>query len=200
MDNIKFVKTNTGFILGFSDMLDVIKPINNNFINNFILSSKSSILQNVNKFYEENEIYTSNLLLKALNDYTYNKTFNNFIELLIYTYQLFNKINFIPWCHIQSTSPTMSNISKLGFYNLLDAAFHDKPIYRSYIYAPLTTRVIFNINNKSQEEINKDLYELKKHLNGVYKEWDDFLILLVKKNLLIDFIHLVFIDENISSQ
>lgn len=154
-----------------------------------------SIVTNLNpqilKFYQNENVYRSETINKAFNDYLASKSFDDYINLINITTDILKDIDFSSFFKLQATNVNLSPISFRFCLDMVSGKFNSN--YKDYSIIPFNIRFVIN-NGLTNDKALENIRQLEKS-NFYINNWETFLSELSNnKDALITFIKYIFAD------
>lgn len=157
----------------------------------FNRTTGSSINQDILKFYQEKNVYRSETINKAYNSYIATKSFEDFINLINITIEIFKDIEFSSFFKMQASNVNLSNISIKFCLDVVSGKFNTN--YRDYDILPFSVR--FTISNGLTSDKSLSYIKEMESNNLNSHSWENFISELAEdKNKFLVFFRYIFVD------
>jgi len=166
-----YIVASSGFILPHNNYFKPFQP--KDTVTDAIFNR--SIVTNLNpqilKFYQDENVYRSETINKAYNDYLSSKSFEDYINLINIATDIFKEIDFLAFFKLQCTN---INLSQISFKFCLDVVSGKFPsTYNVYSVVPFNIRFTIN-NGLTNDKATANIRELEK-ASPYVNNWETFL-------------------------
>lgn len=157
------------------------------FNRNTIMTNNTKIIE----FYKDHNVYRSEVISKALNDYINYNSFDNYIRLIDITTDVFKDITFMEFFKTQATNSYLSNLSYKFCLDVLGGKFTNN--HKDYSIAPFNIRFITD-KCLTSVDVNRRITEFEK-ASVFNNSWSNFLTELAEnKQAFVTFFKYLFAD------
>lgn len=193
LDRTNFIISSGGFIIPANNYFKPFDPKGPDIDSIFNRTMASSINPEILRFYQDKNVYSSDLINKAFQSYFADDSFDNYINLINIMLDIFKEIDFLTFFKLQAAN---SNLSPISFKFCLDVV-SEKFItnYMDYAIVPFNIRFIIN-NGVTEAKALENIRKIEKScLYNQINNWETYLSRLANdRDAMITFIKYIFAD------
>ena len=188
----EFIVAASGFMLPMNTYFKPFEPEDTVFDSIFNRSIVSKNDSKLIEFYRNKNVYRSDTINKLLQDYQDHPSFENYMNMLNVTIDIFKEIDFSSFFKLQATNTNLSNISRKFCLDCMGGKFFQN--YRDYAIVPYNIRFVSN-NALTTDKVKENIHEFEKQSYYV-NNWETFLSELSENNrdTFITFFKYIFAD------
>lgn len=192
MTENQFIVAASGFMLPMNTYFKPFEPEDTKFDSIFSRSIVATNDTKIMEFYKNKNVYRSDTVNKLLNDYQDQPTFENYMNLINVTTDIFKDIDFSSFFKLQATNTNLSNISRKFCLDCMSGKYFQN--YRDYAIVPYNIRFVSN-NALTVDKVKENIHEFEKQSFYV-NNWETFLSELSENNkdTFITFFKYIFAD------
>lgn len=188
-----FITLSSGFIVPASESFLPIRDntetitsiLSINRVDFGLLDKEKLISENVYFAKEVNELYSL---------YNKDQDYDSYIKIIDFIYDTMESISLEPWFKLQITDSKISSIVKGILIDFLKEAISNNERNVAKMYIPFNLRFGANVIDKNNSHYLKEIDTIFKQPYYVPTTWRKFITKLDKKNMLLEFYKLVFVD------
>lgn len=186
-----FIIASSGFILPHNNYFKPFDPKDELGDAIFNRSIGSSVNPEILKFYQDKNVYRSETINKAYNDYIASQSFEDYINLINIAIDIFKEIDFSAFFKLQATNINLSPMSFKFCLDVVSGKFNSN--YNDYAIIPFNIRFIIN-NGLTNDKSLCNIKELEKQ-SFFINNWETFLSDLAdNKDRFLVFFRYIFAD------
>ena len=186
-----YIIASSGFILPANNYFKPFEPKDTITDAIFNRSIVTSLNPQVLKFYQDKNVFRSETINSALNDYLSTKSFEDYINLINIATDIFKEIDFSSFFKLQATNVNLSPISFKFCLDVVSGKFVSN--YNEYSIIPFNIRFVIN-NGLTNDKVLDNIRQLEKSSYYI-SNWETFLSELSNnKDALLTFIKYILAD------
>jgi hypothetical protein len=186
-----YIIASSGFILPANNYFKPFEPKDTITDAIFNRSIVTSLNPQVLKFYQDKNVFRSETINSALNDYLSTKSFEDYINLINIATDIFKEIDFSSFFKLQATNVNLSPISFKFCLDVVSGKFISN--YNEYSIIPFNIRFVIN-NGLTNDKVLDNIRQLEKSSYYI-SNWETFLSELSNnKDALLTFIKYILAD------